>query len=155
MIKDAAEKQNVIDEWHGVRKAHAKIKTHLLAAFAGGRGLAVSGDFPDLCHCLLLPFGFSVLESALKQLKREGVFSCGRWNVGPMMEASKLALPWSDYDLVDEARRHRNEFAHQQTICPRKRTWEYLDALEAELIAWGILTEPVQYDHTISVSRMS
>ena len=150
MIRDAVILQQSRDEWGNVRLSQARVKTNLAAASRGIiGGIPVSFGFRDYCHGLTLLFGFSVLENVLRQL-REGHFPCPGWMVGPLMTASRGVLPWVDYPLVEAAKDARNDIAHRRTTIPRAETWKYLDALEAELLAWGILPGPVKAKYTLT-----
>ena len=71
------------------------------------------------------------------------------------MTASQSAMSWADFDTVDEGRKCRNALAHDQTIPPRADSWKYIDAIEAELIAWSILDGPVKADYTITRGPLS
>lgn len=103
------------------------------------RSGAPSHRFRNFAHSLILLFAFSVFEDVLKQLRDEGVFTCQSSLLGRLMQTSHSVLPWVDFDVVDGARRDRNEIAHEQRIIKRATCWEHVDAIEAELTAWEVL----------------
>ena len=82
----------------------------------------------------------NILE-VLEQLYLEGNFTCSDkgLNLGSLMWASKDALPWVNFIQVDKGREQRNKVAHDDLVLPRSETWEYIDAIEKELIAWKII----------------
>jgi len=149
MIKDAQCLDGLLEDWKAVRIAQAMVKTNLASA-CRGFGI-VMPPFPDLCHSLLLPFAFSVLEHALHQLRDEEAFTCKRSTLGPMMHASKSCLPWVDFSVVDEAREKRNDLAHDRKVIPAQDCSRYLDAIETELVAWSVLPYRVKGSYSISV----
>jgi hypothetical protein len=153
MIQDPVILKEITDDWYGVRRLQAMITTNLNFGFA--RGAVWTDDFANICHSLLLPFAFSVLERTLQQIRDEGLFPCRSNQFGSLMKASRPALQWTDFVLVDEARERRNELAHEQRVVPRADVWRYLDAIERELILWRILTGPVRTEHTISIRRIT
>ena len=61
-----------------------------------------------------------------------------------MMKKSRHILPWQDYATVDEGREKRNGVAHRREILERASCWKYLDAIEAELVSWGIVGKVTQ-----------
>lgn len=150
MIQDPTMFQNLRQEWHAVRDTQSMVQRHLnAAASSGGLGVAVNLTLRDVCHSLVILFAFSVLEEVLTQLRDEGNFTSGS-QLGALMHASKSVIPWVDFNLVDKARQERNKVAHDQKILPRGDCWKYIDAIEAELLEWGILSAPIGFKHGLS-----
>ncbi len=106
-----------------------------------------SHELRNISHNLVLLFAFSVLENVLKQLRDEGAFTERRNVLGKLMDASCSVIPWSNYNLVNDARKERNRIAHQQQIIERGKCWDYVDAIEAELVTWEILSVPIPFNH--------
>ena len=73
MIQDNSIKQEVEDEWQGVRSFQSRIQRHLNASGGMGR-VGATHQLRNISHNLTLLFAFSVLETVLKQLRDEGVF---------------------------------------------------------------------------------
>jgi hypothetical protein len=117
-----------------------------------GGGIPVTMGFVDLCHGLILLFAFSVFEKTLQQLRDEGAFKCKSNQLGPLMKESSAVLKWLDFSTVDKARDSRNTIAHERKTLARRDVWRYIDAIEAELVGWKILSGPVTADYAISVS---
>ncbi len=140
--------------WGTVRVVQASIKANLNAGMTGF-GVPLSMDFFDLSHSLVLLFAFSVLEEVLRQARDEGRFNCGRNTLGALMSASQDAVGWVDFSTVDEGRECRNHLAHDQKIPPRSDSWRFIDAIEAELVSWGVLDGPVTADYTIDLTPTS
>ena len=137
MIADAAVLQNVRDEWAIVRKTWDMMSANIKWAFA--RGGYTSPTFRSAAYSLTLLFAFTVLEHVLQQLCKEEYFDCKSQNVGPLMNKSQSSLVWIDYQLVDEARKRRNDIAHHQIWIQTADCKRYLDAIETELRGWKIL----------------
>lgn len=55
------------------------------------------------------------------------------------MEASKDALPWQNYSTVDLGREARNNLAHEGILLDKENCFTYINAIEIELKAWGII----------------
>ena len=104
--------KEIIDDWHGVRRFQSIITTNMNFAFA--RGAVWTQDFANICHSLLLPFAFSVLERTLQQLRDEDKFPCRSNQLGLLMDASRPVLNWANFDLINEARDRRNRLVHEQ-----------------------------------------
>ncbi len=55
------------------------------------------------------------------------------------MNTSRKVLPWQDYKSVDEGRNKRNDLAHEAQLVSKADCQRFIDAIEAELMAWGIV----------------
>lgn len=137
MVKDQAKLQNIQASWKTVCAVQDRVGANL-AAGSGMFGF-VTHNFRDLTHSLVLLFAFSVLQDTLTQLRAESAFTSGGNQLGRLMEGSETALPWVDFTKVDEGRVRRNNLAHEMQVLPRGDCWEYIDAIENELLAWGVL----------------
>lgn len=146
MIQDKVKQADYQKEWNSVRKFQNRIQANLNASgmmFGTGATHAIR----DISHNLVLLFAFSVFEDVLKQLKAEKYFISDNNNLGNLMHKSQNHLPWQNFTLVDEARERRNEIAHDQTIFPRDDCWKYIDAIENELVQWGVIKCQVTFQH--------
>lgn len=148
MIKDQKEIENLRKEWSGVRNIQAKIQRHLNVGSVGAiGGVGSTHELRNISHNLTLLFAFSVLEGALKQMHIEGMFKADNTRVGTLMYASQKVISWRNFSLVDQARKDRNKIAHDQEIFGREKCWSYLDAIEAELVAWQVVSAPIPFRH--------
>ena len=148
MIKDPSRLGEIRKDWVGARVFQAKVHRQLnAAATIGGIGGLVTSGLRDTAHSLVLLFAFSVLEQALQQLEKENVFSTKKTGLATLMRASKKALSWKDFGIVDRARERRNELAHHQKIMPRGECWDYIDAIERELLGWKIIPAGIPFKH--------
>jgi len=152
MIHDTSVLEELVDEWHALRRTQGKLQINITAAFARG-AFWLPQQIADDVYALLLPFGFSVLEHTLQQMRDEGTIVCKSSQLKALMLASKSAIPWSDYQAVDSGREVRNKLTHEQLIPSHVDTFRILDELESELIAWRVLKGPVKYEYTLSVGR--
>ncbi len=59
--------------------------------------------------------------------------------LGAVVNTSQDALKWVNYPLMKEIVDHRNDLAHRAVFVPCSDCWRYIDAIEAELVAWGIV----------------
>jgi hypothetical protein len=59
--------------------------------------------------------------------------------LGQKMAASKDKLQWTDYDLVAEGKCARNDLAHQAKLLSKADCFRFVDAIEGELKAWGVI----------------
>jgi hypothetical protein len=55
------------------------------------------------------------------------------------MEASRSVLSWKDYDKIKNGKKDRNDLAHEAKLLSKDKCFEYIDAIETELRAWGVL----------------
>jgi len=153
MLKDPKTLKDIQSSWETVRLVQAMVRTNLNA---GAFGLIPQTDqFRNLAHNLVLFFAFSVLEDALKQCRDEELFVSKGSELRRLMEASKSVVAWADYATIDSGRDKRNAVAHKRQFLPRAECWQYIDAIEKELIAWAILPGPVQKEYTISLTPKS
>ena len=155
MIKDAEDRESIVAQWKTVRRYEAMMKTNTLGAFADGALL--TPDFLNGCNTLVCIFAFAVLERVLRILLREG--ACpeppeGRTGFKALMNSSQTALPWVDFALVAEGRDERHKAAHGLKIIPRADCWRYINAIERELVAWGVLAGPIEADYVITVDKL-
>ena len=143
MIKDPVALGDARKGWAAVRGWQEKTVKNLTFAFAGGGILGQA--ITELPYNLAFVFAYGVLHDVLGQLRDEGVFPCKRRELGALMAASQFVLPWADYAQIDKGRDARNKLAHDAVVVPRGDTFTFVDAIEAELLAWQILTAPVPW----------
>jgi hypothetical protein len=140
VIKDADARRDLVASWKAVRAAQGRVEMNVRYASAGGGGL--SRSFLDSCHNLILIYAFAVFSDVLSQLRDEGAFKCKAWMLQKLMSASREGLPWKNFALVDEGRQRRNDAAHDFKVIPRRDCAKFIDAIEQELVAWGLLSPP-------------
>ncbi len=139
--------------WNTVRLSQAMVQTNLAV---GAFGLAVrTNDFRDLTNGLILLFAVSVLEEALERYRDDGLFVPKRGGLKELVNASKEALPWINWDGMEQIRNRRNDVAHHLKYPPRAQSWSDIDSVEKELISWGVLSGPVKAEYTITRSPAS
>ena len=140
MITDRTALSEAQAAWTTVRASQDRVARNLAGISAGIGSIGPSHEFQNLAYALCLLFAFSVLEQVLLALRDQGTFASARSQLGSLMSASRAVLPWQDYALVDKGRKCRNRIAHQQAIGERAETWRFIDAIEAELKAWQVVT---------------
>ena len=137
MIADANAAKTLTLAWEAVRDDRNVIVGNLNMATMAGR--PASGVFRDLCFNLLLARGFSVIEDSLEEFRSQGTFVSKSRQLGRMMEMSRTAVPWCDYDQIDHARERRNATVHDRVRLPHSECRDYLAAIERELVRWHIV----------------
>ena len=140
MIQDRRELRRLRQEWSGVRSIQGKIQALLNFGFA-------FHELRNISHNLTLLQAFGVFGDVLQQLHDEGAFASRSTQLGSLMKASRKALPWSNYRLVDHGREDRNRGAHDSTVLERDDCWKYIDAIEHELVTWKILLKHIPFNH--------
>jgi len=146
MIQDSTIKQEVQEEWDGVRAFQLRIQAHLNVS-SGIGSTGATHQLRNISQNLTLLFAFSVLEKTLKQLRDEGLFQEKYSGLKKLMHSSKKVLPWQDFLLIDKAREDRNKVAHQQEILERAECWKYIDGIENELVSWKVVVNPKPFNH--------
>ncbi|MCH7626649.1 MAG: hypothetical protein IIC83_12060 [Chloroflexi bacterium] len=136
MIKDGGRLIQLRREWNGVRDRQESFRKNVVFAFASGA--MNTGNLAGPIYSLLLLYAFATLQNVLLEIRDQGTFS-SRAELGELFKGSRSILPWIDYDLVDEGRDMRNKIAHSNFILPPKESFHYIDAIEAELRAFGIV----------------
>lgn len=151
MIRDAQASEALKQEWHALRRSQGKLQIHITASFA--TGACFLPRIADDIYALLLPFGFSVLEHVLQQMRDESIFGCRSSQLKALMDSSRTVIPWCNYGAIAAGREIRNKLTHEQAIPPHIDTFRILDEIERELINWNVLEGPVKYKFTLSVGR--
>ena len=135
MIRDPKTKSEIAQDWRVVRKlCKAGYRTWMIP----GAG-SITEQRPEDSYNLPLVLAYAVLDRVLRELRDQGDFTCKAWQLGKKMAASQNALPWQDYDLVNDGRVARNDLAHQAKLLSKADCLRFIDAVESELKAWGIV----------------
>ena len=135
MIKDNQANAAIIEDWNGVRKLQTfDNRVH----FLGGMAVSVGSFVPNAFWNLPFLLSYTVLDETLSVLRDQGEFVCNSRMLGTKMDASKTHLPWQNYDLVFKGKEARNDLAHQALVLKKRECFIYIDAIEAELRAWGV-----------------
>lgn len=137
MISDSIALAEIRASWQGVEALRGRVQRALLGAFAQGGSSAIFAA--DAANNLPFVHACAVLNDILGELAREGRFSCKSIFLGRLLAASEEKLPWNDFALIKEGVERRNGVAHRGELLPRGDCWKYIDAIKAELVAWGVL----------------
>jgi hypothetical protein len=133
-------RKKIAAQWKSVRASQDYIAANVAAGAVNILGVPQDSRFQDGAHTLLLFFAFAVLELALRTARQREIRE--RPDLNRRMKASKPLLPWQDYATVSQARKRRNAVAHRWQVIPRAETAKYINAIEDEFIAWGIVRGP-------------
>jgi hypothetical protein len=136
MIKCPQALQNAQAAWEAVRLAQSRVKINLNSAM-----LQTSHEFKNFAYNLVLVFAYAVLEDVVRQLQDDGVVPSQRKRFKDLLADSQSVLPWRDFTSVDQGRERRNDIAHRRVFIERADCWLYIDKIEDELIAWGVVPE--------------
>jgi hypothetical protein len=138
MIKDTDTLTEIQACWNGVENLRGKIQRSLFASIG-----FLDGTFPfaaaNAAHNLPFMHAMSVLNDVLEAMAKEGRFNCGSRFLGRLLDAAKNDLQWVDYHAIREANRLRVAVAHRGELLPRADCWKHIDAVKAQLVAWGII----------------
>jgi hypothetical protein len=138
MITDPVTLAELQSLWNGVRSFQQRIRNNTVFAFGGGGGIGAT-NLGRLAHNLPFLNGCAVLNDALLALRDQGVFTCRSFFLGALHKESKSVIPRVDWALIHEVIDKRNDLAHKSIVVPIDDCLRYVDAIECELEAWGIL----------------
>jgi hypothetical protein len=133
MIKDAEKLKQIERQWTTVV---------LLSNWSQGYAIAGINDQPaDEFYNLPLFLAYLALGDFLAQLNLEQPYlpKDARHHLGERMRYSRERLNWRDFNLVNEGRKARNELAREGRLVSKQRCLQYIEGIEAELHAWGIV----------------
>jgi hypothetical protein len=139
MLSDTLTGARLAGEWDAVRDERNFVVGNLSVSSMTAR--PATGPFRDVVFNMLLARGMSVLEDGLEELRAQGTFASSRRTLKAMMDASRPAVPWLDYDGMDRARNRRNMAIHDRVRLPHGECRDYLAAIERQLVAWGVVAE--------------
>ncbi len=151
MVSDKASLKQIQESWKTVRIVEARIRTTLNSPSIFSFLPRATG-FSSVPESLLLVFGVSVLEDALRQMRDEKLFQSQRTELSHLMKASKSVLPWKNYAEVEKIRLRRNRVAHQREFLPEGQCTKDLGAISRELLAWSILESDDSVQYTITIT---
>lgn len=128
----AQSRSEVTRDWEAVRKLCAGSPQYFIPS-----GQIINVSTPEDFYNLPFLLAYGVLEQALKKLiehkpEKDKPLS---WR----MEISKNHLTWQNYAVVDAGRIARNDLAHEAKLLGQAECFAYIDVIEVELKAWGVL----------------
>jgi hypothetical protein len=136
VIRDATVLAEIRRNWKGVETLRSRLQVSAAASGAHGR-------FPfalaDAAHNLPFIHAYGVLNDVLEQLSDEGHFRRKTFFLGELLRNSRKVLPWRDFALVSAGAKRRTAVAHKGQLLDRGECWKYVEAVEGELRAWGVL----------------
>jgi len=137
MVTDTPELENLRQEWAGVRRMLQRVQSLCLTTFADAAIAATA--LPKIVYNLPLLLAFDVLRQVLRQLRNEGKFTCPQSQLGSLVEASKAALPWLDWQAVRDGVHRRNGVAHDGELFDSDTCLADITRIEQQLFAWGVI----------------
>jgi hypothetical protein len=88
---------------------------------------------------LPLVLAYGVLDDVLIQFISDDVFVCSGKFLGHRLAASKAALDWQDYLIVEEGKNARNALAHEAKLVSKSDCLRYIASIEVELGNWKLI----------------
>lgn len=137
MVTDPIALQGLQEEWAGVRLMRQRMQSLCVTTFADGAISATA--LPKIVYNLPLLLAFDVLRQVLRQLRNERKFTCPQSQLGSLVEASKAALPWLDWQAVRDGVHRRNGVAHDGELFDSDTCLADITRIEQQLIAWGVI----------------
>lgn len=140
MIHDQNGLTEIGQEWAAVKKLCSGSHRQLLVP----GGSYINETPPESFYNLPFLLAYGVLDQVLSELIDQDTIQASgtknkRLQLGEKMRASKGALLWQDYDLINAGKTARNELAHEAKLLNRDDCFKYISAVEIELKAWGII----------------
>ena len=124
-------------EWQGVVRMRQRMDE--LAAITFAWDAVTAPLFINILYNLPLVLAFNVLEHVLLQAKESGQFTCGGQQLEELMEGSRTALHWMDWQCMREALDHRNEVVWDGKLASNRQCVKDIAEIESQLIAWEII----------------
>ena len=125
-------------EWQGVVQMRERIQNLVISTFAFDA--KKSPVFGDILYNLPLRLAFDVLKQVLLQAKDQGLIRSSRRQLGDLVESAKTSLPWIDWQRLLEGVKRRNEVLHGGKLLGDQQCLQDIADIEAQLLAWGIIT---------------
>jgi hypothetical protein len=104
-------------------------------------GVFINETPPEEMYNLPFVLAYAIFDQVFDELIDQGAFPKppGKTTLAAKMNASSAHLPWVDYSSVDAGRIARNEVAHEAKLRSRSDCLRFVDSIEQELRAWGVL----------------
>lgn len=136
MIQDPAARADIVQEWGAVKKLCSSDRAYMIP----GAGF-INTSPPESFYNLPFLLAYATLDQVLSQMIEEGAIQCEKKRpmLGDKMAASITAIPWHRYEFVEAGRIARNALAHEAILLSKPDCLTYIDAVEKELTAWGVL----------------
>jgi hypothetical protein len=137
VINDTAVLTEVRASWAGLELLRLSLKT---SAFAStGRMGIFPHKLANAAHNLPFIHAFAVLNDVLEQLAEEQHWRYQGRILGKLLKDAKRKLPWRNLGRIGAGVVARHKVAHKGQLLDRYKCWEYIDAVKAELSAWGVV----------------
>jgi hypothetical protein len=136
MINDPAVLLDIVRQWSALRSlCRSSHRSGMV-----GR-VFVNETPPEELYNLPFVLAYAVLDQVLDELVDQGAFPrpSGKPTLAAKATASRTHLPWVNYGSVDAGRIARNEVAHEAKLRGKTECLGFVDDIERELKAWGIL----------------
>ena len=136
MIRDQKVLSEILEQWKAIRKlCSGSVRQYML------HGAIIDERRESEFYNLPFVLAYAVLDQVLAELINQGTFQCAGKTpqLGKKMKASQKVVPWQDYKNITNGKKERNLLAHKAKLLNKDKCFEYIDAIETELKAWGVL----------------
>lgn len=137
MIQDSKFLADLQRDWAGIDKLQLKLRGD---SWILPNGTLFQMDYPPEAKNTPFLLSYVVLEKVLLGFKSQGTFICyKKETLKNLMEASKLRIPWENFETVDSGRLARNALAHEAVLLSKKDCNYFIGAIRIELVGWSII----------------
>ena len=138
MIANPSSVADLQAEWEGVTYMRERMQS--LVASTSAFDASISAAFGGILYNLPLRLAFDVLKNVLLQAKEEGLISTSQQRLADLMDSAITSLPWNNWQNLREAVSRRDEVVHQGKLLGDEQCLQDIADVEAQLIAWRIIT---------------
>ena len=138
MIADLSSLATLQSEWAGAIQMRERMRHLAVSTFAFNA--LTSPAFGDILYNLPFRLAFDVLKQVLLKAREEGLFTSKGYQLGDLMDSAKASLSWNNWQALREAVRRRNEVVHGGRLFGDEQCLHDMVDVEAQLVAWRIIT---------------
>ena len=124
-------------EWEGVVRARDRVRNLVVSTFVLDTNQ--SSILGDILYNLPMLLAFDVLTKVLLFARAEGQFISSRHHLGDLMDGSRTTLSWLDWDRLRKGVMCHTQIAHGGKLLEDVHCLQYIAAIEAQLVDWGII----------------
>ena len=138
MIENLNSLSTLQAKWHGVIRMRERMDQLVISTFAFDP--ITSPVFGNILYNLPLQLAFDVLRQALLQASTERQNIGCQAQLGDLMEDARYSLRWIDWQCLREGVQRGYELAYNGKLFGDVQCLQDITNIEAQLLAWGILT---------------
>ena len=124
-------------DWLGVVRMRERVRHLVVSTFAFDANH--SPTFGDVLYNLPLVLAFDVLTKILLLARDEGHFVSSSYQLDELIDSSKTAFSWLDWQYLHDAAKWRNDVAQSAKFYGDLQCLLHIAKIEDQLQAWGII----------------